>query len=254
MVHTEGIFIASAGISHGEKSRINGELEAALALGIPTLSYPQALARISNQKQQIAIAGSHGKSSTTSMIGVMLAGTSIGGSTIVGTKLSAFNGKNIHIEEASPWFAIEACEYKRHFLEYTPTIAVITNIDVDHLDYYKDEADYLSAFVSFVERTKSAVVLSREDAGCRSLYEAVSESDRNRLTWYWVDGNGWSCGAPSEPLHEHIPHLTLKVPGEHLRLDANLAYVVGEITHLPPETRIERLEQFGGAWRRSETV
>ena len=107
----------------------------------------------------------------------------------MGTKLAQFGGTNLHLDTRSNWFAIEACEYKRHFLEYTPTIAIITNIDVDHLDYYRDEADYLSAFVSFVMQTQKAVVLSKEDAGCLALFEALPIEKRGIIDWYWVDTN-----------------------------------------------------------------
>lgn len=249
-MHTEGIFIAKVGVTHSSASGENPEYVRATKLGIRTLSYPQALAEISNPKLQIAVAGSHGKSSTTSLIGVMLQASEVGGSTIVGTKLPQFGGKNIRIDNRSDWFAIEACEYKRHFLEYTPYIAVITNIDIDHLDYYRDEADYLSAFVSFVERTRHSVVLSALDPGCRKLYEVVPEEVRNRLAWHWVDLDG----SEDSGTHQSLPHLTLKVPGEHLRLDANLAYIVGEIAGIPETDRILGLEGYSGSWRRSEVV
>ena len=181
----------------------------------------------------------------------MLKDSNIGGSTIVGTKLPQFNGTNLWIDTRSDWFAIEACEYKRHFLEYTPHVAVITNIDIDHLDYYKDEADYLSAFVTFIEQTHYAVVLSMLDPGCKKLFHAVSAEVRDRLKWYWVGMDSYTLGDSEEV---SIPHLTLKVPGEHLRLDANLAYVVGKLAGMPGEDRVRALEGFSGSWRRSEIV
>lgn len=185
----------------------------------------------------------------------MLAKSSIGGSTIVGTKLAQFEGTNLHLDTKSNWFAIEACEYKRHFLEYTPTIAIITNIDVDHLDYYRDEADYLSAFVSFVSQAKKTVILSGLDAGCRKLYEAVPEEVRNRLDWYFVDMDGYSLvggnkryepkSNPWTEIQSRIPYLNLKVPGEHLRLDANLAFVTGKIIGIPEDELVLGLELYG---------
>jgi UDP-N-acetylmuramate--alanine ligase len=222
--------------------------------GIKTRSYPQALADITNSKQQIAVAGSHGKSSTTSLIGVMMQSSSIGGSTIVGTQLPQFGGSNYHHDTRSEWFAIEACEYKRHFLEYTPEITVITNIDVDHLDYYRDSADYLSAFVSLVGRTKQAIVLSALDSGCRDLYAAVEPIERERLTWYWVGMESYSLEATSQAANKPLPHLHLQVPGEHLRLDGNLAFVVGQIMGIPEVECIQGLESYTGSWRRSEVV
>ena len=252
LVHTEGIFIATTGVAHGNASVWNIELDLARERGVKIRSYPQSLADITNRMRQIAVAGSHGKSSTTSMLWVMLAQSNIGGSTIVGTKLAQFEWTNICIDSRSDWFAIEACEYKRHFLEYTPYVTVITNIDIDHLDYYKDAQDYLSAFVSLIERTRHAVVLSQLDAGCIELYKSVPLQTRNRLDWHWVNmeqstlDTSWVTSA--------IPHLSLKVPGEHLRLDANLAYTVGQIIGIPESERITGLEEYRGSWRRSELI
>lgn len=252
LVHTEGIFIAEAGVAHGGASRLNVELALAQSRGIKIRSYPQALGDITNTAHQIAVAGSHGKSSTTSLLGVMLANSSVGGSTIVGTKLQQFGGKNLWIDERSDWFAIEACEYKRHFLEYTPFITVITNIDVDHLDYYKDEADYISAFVTLVQQTQYAVVLSALDAGCVKLFDQLPASEKQRLKWHWVTMDKYT--EVSTGISTLIPHLHLKVPGEHLRLDANLAYTVGALVGMAHEERIQGLEAYGGSWRRSEIV
>ena len=218
----------------------------------------------------------------------MLQGSTIGGSTIVGTQLAQFGGTNYFHDARSDWFAIEACEYKRHFLEYTPEITVITNIDLDHLDYYRDRDDYISAFVSLIERTRRAVVLSREDIGCQDLYARVTENDRVRLEWYWVDMESMRCGELTDSMSSNgetvggfiesaeevrgstrgfgepressgepvvqIPFLALQVPGEHLRLDANLAYTVGEIVGIPESERIAGLTGYRGSWRRSEIV
>jgi UDP-N-acetylmuramate--alanine ligase len=246
-------------------SSTNPELLAAQTRGIKTRSYPQALADITNSKRQIAVAGSHGKSSTTSLIGVMMQASSIGGSTIVGTQLPQFNGSNYYHDTRSEWFAIEACEYKRHFLEYAPEITVITNIDIDHLDYYRDSADYLSAFVSLVEQTKEAIVLSALDPGCRDLYAAVDQKDRDRLDWYWVGMNQFVVGNPpligslsgdlkGDSTCTTIPHLRLQMPGEHLRLDGNLAYAVGQIMGISDNECVQGLESYTGSWRRSEVV
>jgi len=87
----------------------------------------------------IAVAGTHGKSTTTSLTSIMLKNSELNFSAVVGTILTEFGGKNFYHQEGNPGdhhFAIEACEYKRHFLEYKPYIGIITNIEVDHLDYY----------------------------------------------------------------------------------------------------------------------
>lgn len=132
------------------------------------MSYPDALASIVNEKKCIAITGSHGKSTTTAMTGVMLAGSAVGGSTLVGTQVPLLGNSNLHIED-SIYFAIEACEYKRAFLAYRPYITVITNIDLDHLDYYRDLEDYISAFQSIINQTSGYVIFDREDQNAQRL-------------------------------------------------------------------------------------
>lgn len=175
----------------------------------------------------------------------------MGGSTVVGTKLSEFGGTNLHVDEKSPFFAIEACEYRRSFLSYTPTIAIITNIDIDHLDYYKDKDDYLSAFVSFVNNTKKAVVMPMDDRECDRLFESVPEEKRNALDWYRVSQDGFTKNGGE---FQAFPQMSLKVPGEHLAFDANLAYVALQIAGLTTAEIVSGLEAYSGAWRRSEVI
>jgi len=79
----------------------------------------------------------------------VLKNSSIGVNALVGSLLAEFDGKNTHFSE-SPLFVLEACEYKRQFLAYRPHIGIVTNIDLDHLDYYKDEADYVRAFEEYI--------------------------------------------------------------------------------------------------------
>lgn len=249
VVYSEAI-ITKPDLSKEEQLLANPELRSAKEKGIKHRSYPESLGDIANPKYEIAVTGSHGKSTTTGFISVMLANSSKGGSTIVGTKLSNFGGTNLRSDPASPYFAIEACEYRRSFLHYTPEIAVITNIDLDHLDYYKDVEDYISAFVSFVENTKTAVILPANDANCKKLYERVSEAKRTALKWYFVEQDSYTVDRKKYP----IPKLTLKVPGDHLAFDANLAYVAGQIIEMKQDEITSGLEAYSGAWRRSELV
>jgi len=96
----------------------------------------------------ISIAGTHGKSTTTSMTSLVLKNSSENVNALVGSLLKEFGGKNVFFSE-SKYFVLEACEYKRSFLRYKPYVGVITNIDLDHLDYYKDLPDYISAFEAY---------------------------------------------------------------------------------------------------------
>lgn len=78
-------------------------------------------------------------------------------------------GNTNFYHEASEYFVIEACEYKRSFLQYQPYITIITNIDLDHLDYYKNLEDYISAFQSIVDQTRGFVIISADDENSQKL-------------------------------------------------------------------------------------
>jgi UDP-N-acetylmuramate-alanine ligase len=121
----------------------------------------------------------------------MLAGSSVGGSTLVGTQVPGLGGSNLHIED-SPYFAIEACEYKRAFLSYMPYITVITNIDLDHLDYYRDIEDYVSAFQSLVNQTSGYVIYDMDDVYANALDFSNTKAVPIRINhegWFDAQGN-----------------------------------------------------------------
>ncbi|MFA6898070.1 MAG: Mur ligase family protein, partial [Candidatus Paceibacterota bacterium] len=137
------------------------------SLNIPVLSYPETLSLISKGKFTIAIAGTHGKTTTTAMIGkIMMDGkcdpTLIVGSLIQGPTLDREEGRTFatnFVSGKSDYFVIEADEYRRAFLNLYPKILVITNIDADHLDYYKDLEDVQNAFVELVAKVPKDGIL-----------------------------------------------------------------------------------------------
>ena len=157
VVYSEAI-ITKPDLSAEDNLRANKELAHARTLGIRAESYPEALAAITRDHELIAVAGSHGKSTTTAMIGSVLMNPTVDGSTIVGTQVPAFGGKNTYFGKGN-LFVIEACEYKRSFLRYHPTFTVITNIDLDHRDYYHDLDDYVSAFRTLTDQTSGYTIL-----------------------------------------------------------------------------------------------
>jgi UDP-N-acetylmuramate--alanine ligase len=177
------------------KSSRNPEIELAKKLNIPILTYPQALAEIFNQSFGIAICGSHGKSSTTAILGKVfkdagLDPTVLVGSEVIEWKSNALVSKNFKkkIEflkknkeklknlnwlrknlKNLPIFIIEADEYKEAFLNYFPRIIIITNIDYDHPDYFKTEKEYKDAFRKFIENLKEPGILIVNHADIRRL-------------------------------------------------------------------------------------
>ena len=257
VIYSEAI-VTKPDLAKEEQLMANPELAKARNLSIRNLSYPEALAEIVNAKQCIAITGSHGKSTTTSMTAWMLAGSSVGGSAIIGTQVPQLWNSNFHYED-SPFITIEACEYKRSFLRYFPFITVITNIDLDHLDYYKDLEDYLSAFQSIVDQTSGYVLISEWDENALKLRidplkkMVVGKNGVVYMRAGEINENG-IIKAITEEVILPIPSMNLLVPGEHILHDAHLAYTVGRLVWLDDTWICQKLESYSGAWRRSEIV
>ncbi len=225
----------------------NPELAQAKNLHIPHLSYPEALAEVVNSKKCIAIAGSHGKSTTTAMTALIFVGSPLGANVIIGTQVPQLGNSNFHAED-SEYFVIEACEYRRAFLRYKPYITVITNIDLDHLDYYKNLDDYISAFQSLVDQTEKYVVISADDEN--SAHLQIPEEKKV------IVGNGtmqYNCGADVCKVFS-LPPILLQIPGRHIQKDAYLSYAVGKLLDLEDEFMVNRLQSYNGSWRRSEIV
>ena len=130
----------------------NPELEAALAVGARVVSYPEAVGELTQKFDTIAVAGSHGKSTTTALIALALVRAGLDPTVIVGTKLREFSptggGSNFRAGK-SKWLVLEADEYGRAFHHYTPKVAVVTNIDKEHLDTYKTFPGVAAGFGKF---------------------------------------------------------------------------------------------------------
>lgn len=143
----------------------NPELKKAHELGIKCLSYPEALGELSKEYYTIAIAGTHGKSTTTAMTSIILANAKIDPTVVIGTKLREFKNKNFRVGK-SKYLVIEACEYRRSFLNFQPDILVITNIEAEHLDYYQDLSDYKKAFEELACKVpKNGFIIANTDDG-----------------------------------------------------------------------------------------
>jgi len=202
------------------------ELVRARELGLECKTYPEMLGLISADKYTIAVAGTHGKTTTTAMIAEIMIEAGLDPTVIVGSllkrevakdsPLGAIQGKSLatnFIAGKSGYLVVEACEYRRSFLNLHPTLAVITNIDNDHLDYYKDLADIQSAFDQFLAQSKNQI----------------------------IDYQKYLAKVPE-----------LLVPGEHNRLNAAAALAVADFLQIDPSTSLGALAKFTGTWRRFE--
>ena len=211
----------------------NPELVRARELGIPMYSYPEMLGKISEGMRTIAVAGTHGKTTTTGMIAEVLMSAKKNPTVIVGSLLKS--GSNF-IAGTSDLFVVEACEYKRSFLNLTPEILVITNIDNDHLDYYKDIDDIISAFHALAVKVPAHgyIIADTENENIKKAVQGVSA----RVIDY--------CGM------EIRSELVLAVPGEHNVRNACAAFAVAHLLDISRHEILMALAKFSGTWRRQE--
>jgi UDP-N-acetylmuramate--alanine ligase len=203
-------------------------------LNIPAYTYAQGLGMISKNKKTIAVAGSHGKTSTTAMIAHILREGKKDPTVIVGSLLGK-DGTNF-ISGTNDLFVVEACEYKKSFLEIDPWIAVVTNIDNDHLDYYGTIENLVAAFKTFVEKVPKDgyIVVDRT----LPYMEVILQSVQGTI----ID------------VSERSYDFNLLVPGEHMQKNARLGAVVSELVSIPYTDAKKYLETFAGTWRRSQYV
>ena len=211
---------------------------------VPVRSYPQMLDIISKDKYTIAVSGTHGKTTTTAMIAEILKDngddpTVIVGSLLVGSsqpslEATASRGSNF-IAGKSKYFVVEACEYRRSFLNINPKVLVITNIDEDHLDYYKDIEDIKSAFHEMAMKVPANgfVVCNIAD---KNIADVVKNINAKVVDWQeFYNGE-----------------LNLKVPGIHNKKDAAAAISVAVNLGLSKEISEKFVCNFPGTWRRFE--
>lgn len=207
---------------------------------IPVRSYPQMLDILSRDKYTIAISGTHGKTTTTAMIAQILRDTKndptvIVGSLLVGTTATAGQGKSNFIAGKSKYLVVEACEYRRSFLNINPKILVITNIEAEHLDYYKDIEDIKNAFHELCMKVSADgfVVCNPED---KNISEVIKNINAKVINYHdFFDEN-----------------LKLKIPGIHNKKDAAAAIAVSNILEINKDESVKAVSQFPGTWRRFE--
>lgn len=205
----------------------NEEFIEAQGRGVPCKTYPQALGDITKEKTTIAVCGTHGKTTTTAMMYYAMKACGINPTLIVGSLLSD-HGTNF-LAGDSEYLIVEACEYKRSFLNLHPTHVVVTNIDEDHLDYYKDINDIKSAFQSFVEKIPvHGTLVTHSDVSLQALCRTANADTFS------------------------IESIDLSVLGQHNKHNAQLVLSLLTTLHCD-ETKIrEGLKKFPGTWRRME--
>lgn len=230
------LIIYSAAVPEDNVERMAGH-----SLGIPQLSYPEALGILTGEYKTIAICGTHGKTTTTAMIATILKDV-IDPTVLVGAYVPELDGKNYRVGKGE-YLIIEACEYQRHFLYYHPSVVVLTNIEIDHLDYFEDEKDYLDAFNSFLLRIVEGgrIIANMDDQNIQKVCEWIS---RERPDIDII---------PFGRKHTAFNLFHLTIPGDHNKYNATAAFLAAkDVAKINTKKAIQQLNEFKGASRRFE--
>ncbi|MBP8976251.1 MAG: UDP-N-acetylmuramate--L-alanine ligase [Bacteroidetes bacterium] len=239
----------------------NPELVEAHRRKIPVVRRAEMLAEVMRLKYGIGIAGTHGKTTTTSMVGLILMEGGLDPTVVVGGKLSGLGGTNARLGHGE-FIVVEADEYDRSFLSITPTIAVLTTLEVDHLDCYRDLDDIKNAFVQFATKVPfyGFVVLCLDDP---ALLDIMPQLSKKKIITY-----GLTPQADIQAIDirhkqnestfivlrngKELGEVTLQVPGTHNVQNALGAIAVGLELDIPFEKIKNAVEKFTGVYRRWE--
>ncbi len=228
----------------------NVEMQETIKLGLPNYTYPEFLGKLTKHHETIAICGCHGKTSTTAMLAHIFEET-IGCSYLIGDGTG-------HATTKSPYFIIEACEYRRSFLNYYPKTTILTNIEYDHMDYYKTFDDMLLAYQEFMNQTEKIVLAYGEDKNIRTLnfegkevyFYGTEETDDFRCT-----NIQYECDKTKFDVFFHdqwLGNFTLNVVGKHMMLNALASIAVSYKSGIDIEQIKNALLTFYGAHKRFE--
>lgn len=235
----------------------NSEREAGVAAGIPEITRASALALLMSESISIAVAGTHGKTTTSSMATVALQSAGVDPSFAIGGVLKS-SGSNAH-RGTGKYFVAEADESDGSFVAYYPHAAIITNVEWDHVDHFASEADVFSAFDDFVKTISGFLVFCADDEGATKVASKASvktigygKSEKAALR---VDQIALNAGGSTARVlwnGAKIGTLELSVPGEHNVLNAAAVLAVGLELGLPAASLLDGLIKFHGAGRRFE--
>lgn len=225
----------------------NVELIKAHELGLEILEYNEMVGELSKKFKTICVAGCHGKTTTTNMFSLALKNQGI--SYLIGDGTG-------YADKKHEYFALESCEYQRHFLAYQPYYAVITNIDLDHVDYFKDIDDVVDAYTSYANKAINKIVAYGDDPYTRTMKV-------NKPIIFYGLGSNNDVVATNVEYHskgikfdiEGYGHFDLPLYGKHQLLDALAVITVCMEEKIPFDEVLNNLKEFKGAKRRfNETI
>lgn len=235
------IFIYTAAIHEDHPA-----IKRAKEVGCEMLGYFEMIGKLTKKLDSICISGTHGKTTTTAMLSNILNNT-------IGTNYLIGDGTGF-VNKESDNFVVESCEFERHFLKYTPDYTVITNIELDHVDCYKDIDDIIKTFQQFVDQTENKVIACGDDLNVRKLksdkilYYGFNE-DNNLVAknpTYRSDGSSFDVYLDNE----FFGHFNLNIYGKHMLYNALACIYICHLKGIDKDDIAKYLNEFKGAKRR----
>ncbi len=238
----------------------NPEVQEARRLQIPVIPRGELLAELMRLKYGVAVAGSHGKTTTTSMVATILSHAGLDPTVVVGGKVAAMGGSNARVGK-SDFLVVESDESDGSFLKLSPILAIVTNIDREHLDHYPDIDAIRAAFTDFVNKVPfyGAAIVCLDDENIQGILPDIR---RRTITYgrtsqadYQPDQQ--ECGDFHSRFHLRsregdLGEFHLNIPGEHNVLNATAAIAVALELRVEPDVIREGLSRFTGVGRRFE--
>lgn len=230
----------------------NPELKAAKEKGVEVLTWQQFTGKyLMKGKFVIAVCGTHGKTTTTAMIAKILEDLGESPTVILGAIVPKWgtnyqigkqpNLNDTHVDEnyvPKNFFVIEADEYNDNFLPYKPNISIVTNIEMDHPEFFKDLEDYKHSFFEFLLKTENIIIANLHDSNIAEILKDVMKE----------------TSVTSFDYSKSEYNITLKIPGKFNHLNAAAAYCVGLLLGLDPDKVKQSLESYEGVGRRFELL
>lgn len=239
----------------------NPEVRAAADRNIPIIKRAEMLAETMRMQYGIGIAGTHGKTTTTSMVGLTLTEGGVDPTIIVGGKLSGLGGTNARLGNGE-FIVVEADEFDRTFLKLTPTIAAITTLEREHLDTYKDLDDIKTAFIEFANKVPfyGFVVICLDESALQDIiplinktvftYGTTAQADVRAID---IEFEGFSSKYTVMYKGKELGSVKLNIPGEHYVKNSLVAVTIGMELGIDFKVIKKALEKFKGVYRRFET-
>lgn len=240
----------------------NPELVAAREMGVPTFERSKLFGAITRKFGHcIGVCGTHGKTTTTSLLTQLFLQSGVDTSAVIGGKLPLINANGR--TGTADMLVCEACEFANTFLDLSPSVAVILNIDADHLEFFKTMDNLIASFAKFAAMARDVVIYNGDDEKtCR----AVKQSGAKNLITFGFDAKndwypkdiGYKRGAfPYFKLmhkDEYIGNVELNIPGKHNILNAIAAFAAADFAGADMTKCLESVKSFGGAGRRFEIL